>query len=70
MRRWNGWGDETINFPLSAKAYRFLAEKIGEGVPLKDAPLSDVLARVPQSRLPDHPLLSKAAEERVRHARG
>ncbi|UCF82119.1 MAG: FAD-binding oxidoreductase [Desulfobacteraceae bacterium] len=70
MRRWNGWGDETIDFPLAANAYRFLVERIGEGLPLADAALTDVLAKVPESRLPDHPLVTKAPKERVHHARG
>ncbi len=70
MRRWNGWGDETIDFPLAENAYRFLVERIGDGSPLPDATLDDVLAQVPESRLPDHPLVTKVPEERVRHARG
>jgi alkyldihydroxyacetonephosphate synthase len=45
-------------------------EKIGEGTPLPDATLQHALNQVPQSRLPDHPLITKSEEERVRHARG
>jgi len=70
MRRWNGWGEETTTFPLSHDAYRYLVEKIGEGTPLPDATLDELMKKVPESRLPDHPLVSKAPEERVRHARG
>lgn len=70
MRRWNGWGEETINFPLPENAYRFLVDRIGQATPLPDAPLKDVLAQVPESRLPDHPLVDKTAEKRVLHARG
>ncbi|MGD9076530.1 MAG: FAD-binding protein, partial [Desulfobacteraceae bacterium] len=70
MRRWNGWGEETTTFPLSRDAYRYLVDKIGEGTPLPDATLDEVLKRAPESRLPDHPLVSKGPEERVRHARG
>jgi len=70
MRRWNGWGEETVSFPLNKTAHRFLIEKIGEGRPLPDVALDDVLARVPQSRLPDHPLVDRSTEERIRHARG
>jgi alkyldihydroxyacetonephosphate synthase len=70
MRSWNGWGDETFDFPLTENAYRFLVERIGEGSPVPNATLDDVLAQVPESRLPDHPLVTKAPEERVRHARG
>ena len=70
MRRWNGWGDDTISFPLPGNALRFLVEKIGEAKPLPDATLEDVLRQVPKSRLPDNPLVTKSAEERVRHTRG
>jgi alkyldihydroxyacetonephosphate synthase len=70
MRRWNGWGDESIDFPLAESAYRFLADRIGEAAPLPDAGLDDVMARVPTSRLPDHPLITHAPEDRVRHTRG
>ena len=70
MRRWNGWGYETIDFPLAENAFRFLKERIGEAVPRRDATLDEVLTQVPRSRLPDHPLVTKEAEDRVRHARG
>jgi alkyldihydroxyacetonephosphate synthase len=70
MRRWNGWGDDTICFPLPENAYRFLVERIGEATPLPDATLHQVVAKVPKSRLPDHALVTKSAEERVRHTRG
>lgn len=70
MRRWNGWGDEAVTFPLSDKAYGFVSGKIGKAVPLPDASLDDVLARVPESRLPEHPLVITEPEERLRHARG
>jgi len=70
MRRWNGWGEETVTFPLSHDAHRYLKEKTGEGDPMRDATLNEVLGKVPESRLLDHPLVSRAPEERVRHARG
>ena len=70
MRRWNGWGDETICFPLPGNALRFLVKRIGEAKPLPGATLDDVLRQVPESRLPDSPLVDKSAEERVRHTRG
>jgi alkyldihydroxyacetonephosphate synthase len=70
MRRWNGWGDESISYLLTKNAHGFLIEKIGEATPLPDATLQHALSQVPQSRLPDHPLITKSEEERVRHARG
>lgn len=70
MRRWNGWGDDSNNFPLKKSAHEFLVEKLGEATPLPDATLEDVLAKVPATRLPEHPLINTGNEERLRHARG
>src|SRR5690606_23251665 len=70
MRRWNGWGNADTEVRLPEQGAAFLAERLGAGQPLPDADLSEVLARVPASRLPEHPLLSQDAEIRVRHARG
>ncbi|MBI5309810.1 MAG: FAD-binding oxidoreductase [Actinobacteria bacterium] len=70
MRRWNGWGDEADDFPLKSGGRAFLREKLGEAQPLPDAKLDDVIATVPASRLPGHPLIDTDAEDRVRHARG
>ena len=70
MRRWNGWGDDTITYPLAEGPRRFLEELVGPGTPPRDAKLGEVIERVPASRLPEHPLVCQDAEERVRHARG
>lgn len=70
MRRWNGWGEEGVVFPLSAKARVLLQEQLGPGTPPRDATLEEILSRVPPSRLPPHPLVSPDPEERLRHARG
>lgn len=70
MRRWNGWGDDANDFPLPPSGLRFLDERLGEGRVLKDADLEQVLARVPASRLPEHPLIHRDVDIRVRHARG
>ncbi|HVL02170.1 MAG TPA: FAD-binding oxidoreductase, partial [Dongiaceae bacterium] len=70
MRRWNGWGDENTDFPLKPSARQFLQDLIGTGKRLSDATLADVIAKVPPSRLPPHPLIVTDAEVRVRHARG
>ena len=70
MRRWNGWGDEAVSFPLPATATAFLAEKLGPARQPRDAPLETVLRSVGTPRLPRHPLVVSTAEERVRHACG
>jgi len=70
MRRWNGWGDDTITYPVPAGARRFLNAVLGPATPPRDAPLADVLAAAPPSRLPTHPLVSADPETRAGHARG
>ncbi len=70
MRRWNGWGDDTFVYPLPKTAARFLKEVVGPGVAPGDATLEEVVARVPLSCLPEHPLVVTAPEDRLRHARG
>lgn len=70
MRRWNGWGDEAIDYPVPAAAAQYLQQRVGEGLRLPDADLANVLATVPESRLRPHPLIVTGAEERLRHARG
>lgn len=73
MRRWNGWGDDTIQYPLSPRALVFLREAVGEAEPPRDATMSDVLATVPSSRLRDLPgrdLIHVDERERLKHARG
>ena len=70
MRRWNGWGDDAVDFPLPANAHRFLTEKIGAGNRLPDGQFEEVLKKVPPCRLPDHPLVLKSPGERLRHACG
>jgi alkyldihydroxyacetonephosphate synthase len=70
MKRWNGWGDVNKNhhFPETAAAY--LADLIGPGTSYPDAEQESVLAAVPRSRLPEHPLITTDPAERLHHARG
>lgn len=70
MRRWNGWGDEANKMDLPETGDAFLQEHVGDATPLADADLASVLAQVPESRMPSHPLIETDAEIRLRHARG
>jgi FAD/FMN-containing dehydrogenase len=70
MRRWNGWGEETIEARLPGEAVDFLSKRIGEAAAPKDATLSDVLAGVGPSRLPDHRLVSRDPAARLRASVG
>ncbi len=70
MKRWNGWGDTAVTSSLPEKAGEFLTELVGDATPPQDATLSDVVATVPESRLPAHPLIQTDPETRLKHARG
>lgn len=70
MRRWNGWGDDTVQYPLNEAGRRFLTAHVGPGTPSRDATFADGVAAVPPTRLPDHPLVSADPADRLRHARG
>lgn len=70
MRRWNGWGSENNNYPLPKHGADFLQQLVGEGTLLPNATLQEVLAKVPDSRLPEHPMVSTDKEIRIRHACG
>jgi alkyldihydroxyacetonephosphate synthase len=70
VRRWNGWADEGSLPTLPPAALRLLESEVGGGSPVADATLADVVDAVPESRLPNHPLVSPDPEDRVRHARG
>lgn len=70
MRRWNGWGDDTYSYALPASAAHYLETLVGPGTAPQDAGLEDILAEVPSSKLPDHPLVFTDPLLRLRHARG
>jgi len=69
-----GWTGEMVRLhvgirrmtPLKPKALAFLNRLLnGPGAVLPDASLASVMARVPESRLPSHPLVSPGAETRI-----
>ena len=70
MRRWNGWGDEKIDAKLSSAALGFLRARIGDAPAPNDASRDAVVARIPPSRLPDHRLVSREPEARLRASVG
>src|SRR5665648_317323 len=70
MRRWNGWGEESTCYPLPRSAQEYLEKQIGAGLSLEDASLIETLSRVPETRLPEHALISNLPTDRLLHARG
>lgn len=72
MRRWNGWGDDTVEVHLHGGAQAFLKEHVGAAAVPTDAALEAALAQVNAQtpRLLLHPLVSTAAEDRLRASFG
>jgi len=70
MQIWNGWGDEGVQMSLPPVAMRLLRDRIGEGTAQEDLPLKKMIARVPDSRLPNHSLITTDAKERIVHSHG
>jgi len=72
MKRWNGWGDTAIHFPLSESAALFLENKIGKFIAFPDTAFETAMAGVgaPSSGLTPHPLIQTDSEQRLLHARG
>lgn len=70
MRRWNGWGDASIEYPLPDTASGYLKQQIGPGRVMPDVSLEAALAGVPESRLSGHRFIMTESEVRLRHARG
>lgn len=70
MFRWNGWGDESVGMALPSRARALIRELIGEGTPAADYPLENYLAKIGDSRLPSHSLLSVDPQDRLNHSHG
>jgi alkyldihydroxyacetonephosphate synthase len=70
LRRWNGWGDASIQMGLSRKGLALLKEQIGDGTVCPDYPLDKFLERIPEPRLPRHPLVTADPRQRLECAHG
>lgn len=72
MRRWNGWGDDSINVELNPLAEAFLAELLGPGTPQAEVDLLSLTASIEPSRFNTEipSLITTQVDERVKHALG
>jgi alkyldihydroxyacetonephosphate synthase len=70
MKRWNGWGDDSIELVVNPDALQFLEQRIGAGVSPVDATLAQACSGIPPSRLPQHPLVDTSPEARLRCSLG
>ncbi len=70
MRRWNGWGDESVSLPLPSRAGDLLLQTVGPGSRQQSCPLSEVIGRVPESGLAHSAPVDTDPRVRALHARG
>ncbi|MET3131186.1 alkyldihydroxyacetonephosphate synthase [Oxalobacteraceae bacterium GrIS 1.11] len=70
MRRWNGWGDDAIEFALNEDALGFLRARVGPGNAMLDASLEQVCATIAPTRLAPHPLIDTTPALRLQNALG
>ena len=70
MKRWNGWGDDAIEFALGEDALAFLRERLGAGLKPDDATHLAACSRIGASRLPAHPLVDISPAERLANGLG
>ena len=70
MKRLQGWGNPATDYPVPEPAMGYLETVVGQPLSLKNASIASLIAKVPASQLPRHPLISTDAEDRLRHARG
>jgi len=70
LRRWNGWGDTSIQMELPRNGLALLKQRIGEGTACPDYPLDNFFERMPATRLPMHPLVTADPKQRLDCAHG
>lgn len=70
MRRWNGWGDDSITLAIPPSAATFLEQRIGAGRRSVDVTQQEILQRIPKSRLSRQALVSTDPLVRLLHSRG
>jgi alkyldihydroxyacetonephosphate synthase len=70
MKRWNGWGDLSVNVGVPEKGLEILKGLVGEGFRRKDFPFEKILEKVPAPKMPPHILVSAESGTRLRHSHG
>lgn len=72
MRRWNGWGDESIAYVLNEYTVEKLQQRLGSPRTLPQIDFATLSQRIPPSRIPipAHPLADLSPAVRLRYARG
>ena len=70
MQRWNGWGDEKINYPIPENAKGYLADILGDEQHLPDASLESTISKIPRSQFDNVAFISTDPLDRIVHSHG
>lgn len=70
MKRIQGWGNIETDYPVPEPAREYLIKVVGIAPELQPVSISELIQKLPTTRLPLHPLITTDPEERLRHARG
>jgi len=70
MKRIQGWGKSSTDYPVPYPARRYLERVVGKPQNLENVPVEDLINQVPSSKCPPHSKISADPEDRLRHARG
>lgn len=70
MKRWNGWGEESVQYDLPESAHAMLESYFGELTAPLDTKYESILNSVPHSRLRERSGITIEAADRLSHARG
>lgn len=70
MIRWNGWGEETVDYEITKSVENLLKEWVGVTKKPSDISLKDMILKVPDSRLTDNKVITTDKIERIKHSTG
>ncbi len=70
MKRIQGWGNISTDYPVPEPALEYLKSVVGSPLEVQNVPIENLIKKIPTANCPDHLLISKDPEDRLRHARG
>ena len=70
MKRWNGWGDEKVIYPISKHAERFIRKKIGSGLKSRGVDKAFLLSKVSKPKIKEFPFSVDDKFDRLIHSFG
>ena len=70
MRRWNGWGEEGVSYPVNKHAERFIIKRIGKGVKNREISKTSLLDAVGTPKIKEFPFSTTDKFDRLIHSFG